>query len=129
MHPVTDPEGNTARATSEPIDTDELGRACVATARNAVPMISEIPITPRARSVSAAFLHCGRLNAVTAFEIASVPVSADAPEENARRTRNSVTAVVPAGMGFGACAVGHPDRHRTNPPSSSRYIDAMNPYV
>ena len=43
-------------------------------------------------SVAAAFLACGRRNACTPSATASTPVSADAPEENARRSRNSVTA-------------------------------------
>ena len=42
-------------------------------------------------SVSAAFFACGRRNAGTPFEIASTPVSAVDPEENARRITSRLT--------------------------------------
>ena len=40
-------------------------------------------MAPSTNSVRAAFFDCGRLNAFTPFAIASTPVSADAPDENA----------------------------------------------
>ena len=48
-----------------------------------------IPITAMIASVSAAFRACGRRNAGTPSAIASTPVSAVAPDENARRIANS----------------------------------------
>ncbi len=47
-----------------------------------------IAIAPSRNSVVAAFLLFGRLNAGTPLEIASTPVSAAQPEENARASRN-----------------------------------------
>ena len=42
-----------------------------------------MPIAPISSSVDAAFFDCGRRNACTPSAIASTPVSAVAPEENA----------------------------------------------
>ena len=56
-----------------------------------MPMNIVIAMTPMIASVSAAFLDCGRRNAGTPFEMASTPVSAVAPEENARSSVNSAT--------------------------------------
>ena len=53
-----------------------------------------IAIAPMIASVAAAFFACGRRNAGTPSAIASTPVSAVAPEENARSSRNRVIAVV-----------------------------------
>jgi hypothetical protein len=47
-------------------------------------------------SVVRAFFHSGGLNAGTPSEMASTPVRAEQPEANARRTRMTVTAPVPA---------------------------------
>ena len=47
-----------------------------------------IAIAPSRNSVEAAFLLLGRLNAGTPLEIASTPVSAAQPDENARASRN-----------------------------------------
>ena len=52
------------------------------------------PNTPRIANVSAAFFACGRRNAWTPSAIASTPVSAVAPDENARATRNAPRAAV-----------------------------------
>ena len=52
------------------------------------------------RSVRAAFFDCGRLKAVTPFEIASTPVSALDPDAKARRTTKMLTAPVPAARGW-----------------------------
>ena len=48
-------------------------------------------MAPMTRRVFAAFRPCGGLNAFTPFEIASTPVSAAAPEENARRRTSTPT--------------------------------------
>ncbi len=50
-----------------------------------------IEITPMASSVCAAFFACGRRNAGTPSEMASTPVSAVAPDENARRRTHRLT--------------------------------------
>ena len=59
-------------------------------------MKNAIEMTPRMKSVLAAFFACGCRNALTPFEIASTPVSAADPDANARSSRNTVTAPVPA---------------------------------
>src|SRR6516165_9743774 len=101
MNAPGEPEKNTARAICDTTDAVELGRACTCTARNDTPTNSVIAIVPSTASVTAALRPCGRLNALTPFAIASTPVSAVDPDENARRRRNSVTTPVPAGSGFG----------------------------
>ena len=49
-----------------------------------MPMIMATATTPRIVRVCAAFRPCGRRNALTPFEIASVPVSAEDPEAKVR---------------------------------------------
>ncbi len=63
-----------------------------------------IAITPRTASVCAAFLPCGRRKAFTPFAIASTPVRAVEPDENARSRTKSVIAPVPTGSAFGVTA-------------------------
>ena len=76
-------------------------------------------------SVCAAFFDCGRLKALTPFEIASVPVSAAEPEANAFRSTKTVTAPVPAGSACSTCAVGQlPSVQRAPPTTSSAYIES-----
>ena len=58
-------------------------------------MKNETAITPRMKSVRAAFFACGWRNALTPFEIASTPVSAAEPEANARSRTKMVTAPAP----------------------------------
>src|SRR5205085_5951518 len=101
-----DPVGNVARAISEISETVWLGRACVCTARYDTPRKSEIAISPSATSVAAAFRPFGGLKALTPFEIASTPVSADAPEAKARRTTKRPAAPAPAASGCGTVACG-----------------------
>jgi hypothetical protein len=67
-----------------------------------------IAIAPMIASVSAAFFDCGRLNAVTPFEIDSTPVSAAEPDAKARRRTKIVTAPVPAATGCETVACGQP---------------------
>ena len=67
-------------------------------------------------SVVAAFFDWGRRNAGTPSEIASTPVRAVAPDENARRSRKRVDRGRRLQLGTVAvAATGHPPRHRTNP--------------
>jgi hypothetical protein len=100
---------------------------CVA--RNVVPRIIVIATTPRIDSVIAAFLDCGRRNARMPLEMASTPVSADAPEENAYSTRNSVRALVPVARLSVLTAAGHPWTHRARPTPISTNMLTMNPYT
>ena len=60
-------------------------------------------IQPR---VAAAFFDSGRWNAGTALEIASTPVSATAPDENARMRANSVTPLMslPPSVKWSSCS-------------------------
>ena len=104
MKEPAEPAGNTARAICETTESVELGSACRWTARYETPRKSEIAMTPRIASVCAAFLPCGRLNALTPFAIASTPVSAVDPEEKARRRTKSVIVPAPTGSGFGVTA-------------------------
>ena len=101
MKPPNEPGGKTARAICETTESVELGSACTCTARYETPRNSVIAITPSTASVVAAFFPCGWRNALTPFAIASTPVSAVEPDENARRRTKSVIAPVPAGSGFG----------------------------
>src|SRR5689334_4717941 len=104
MNPSVDEEGNTARAISDSTEGVPVvvGRACMWTASQETPRNIVIAIDPRTSIVVAAFLPCGRRNAFTPFAIASTPVSAVDPDENARRTTNAVIAPVPLASGCGA---------------------------
>src|SRR3954453_23521692 len=105
-------------------------------------MNSEIAIAAMIPSVRAAFFDCGRLKALTPFEIDSTPVSAadpDAnacktirsgtvsapvsapdPDANARKTISSVTVPAPAATGCGTCACGQvPTAHLATPVAST----------
>ena len=104
MKPPTDPLGNVARATCDTTESVVLGRACSFTARKETPRKSVIAITPSTPSVVAAFFPCGRRNALTPFAIASTPVSAVDPDENARRRTKSVIVPAPTGSGCGVTA-------------------------
>ena len=85
------------------------------------------PITPRVR---AAFLDFGGLKALTPFEIASTPVSAEAPDAKARRTTSSVTAPTPTVVGSVTCACGQaPVAHFPTPTATRTYMTATNAYV
>src|SRR2546422_10243447 len=75
--------------------------------RNRPPNIAAIQIM-----VVAAFFEAGSRKAGTPFEIASMPVKAVQPEENARRSRNSVSPST-AGTGGGGGASPAP---KSNPP-------------
>jgi hypothetical protein len=80
-----------------------------------IPRNIEIVMKPMTPSVAAAFRDCGYLNAGTPFEIASTPVRAVVPAENALRIRKKVSTCsgprcVPA---LSAC--GHPSRQLTRP--------------
>src|SRR6266436_157929 len=104
MKLAADPAGNTPRATCDRTDAVELGRACKCTARYDTPRKRKIAIEPRTASVCAAFLPCGRRNALTPFAIASTPVNAVDPDENARRSTKSVIVPVPTGSACGTTA-------------------------
>src|SRR5689334_20531629 len=107
MNALPPPDGNAPRATSEITDTDELGRACMCTASHETPTKSEIAIAPITVSVFVALRPCGGRNALTPFEIDSTPVSAAAPDENARRSTSAPTPpAVPAVSGCGTWACG-----------------------
>src|SRR5947207_15120446 len=124
MNAPSDPAGKTARATCETTEAVVLGRACAATARYETPTKRAIAITPSAARVVAAFFPCGRRKALTPFAIASTPVSAVDPEENARSTTNAVTAPVPAASGCGTTACGHdPVAHFAQPTPSRQKIE------
>ena len=77
--------------------------------RNRLPRIAAIQII-----VVAAFFDAGGRKAGTPFEIASMPVKAVQPEENARRSRNSVSPST-AGTGGGGCASPAPKSIRPRP--------------
>src|SRR5438128_923742 len=125
------PPPNTALASSDTTDTDSLGIACVRTDSSAVPRIIETEITPRIASVCDAFRPCGRRNALTPLEIASVPVSADEPEaKECRITNRLAVAAVPTGTGSGTpVTCGHDPRQRTRPTPISENIEKMKTYV
>ncbi len=104
MKAPAEPGWKTERAICETTESVELGRACRWTARYETPRKSVIAIVPRIASVWAAFFPCGFLNALTPFAIASTPVRAVDPDENARRSAKSVIVPTPAGSAFGVTA-------------------------
>src|SRR5213082_2865578 len=106
MKLAAEPAGNVARPSCETTDAVLLGRACSATARYETPTNKPIASVPRIPSVAAAFLPCGRRNALTPLAIASTPVNAVDPEAKARRTTKVVSAPVPAVIGCGTTACG-----------------------
>src|SRR5207247_8033102 len=62
--------------------------------------------------------------------IASTPVRAAAPDENARRRTSTPTAPRPVFVGSGTCAVGHePAAQRPIPVAIRTYIATTNEYV
>ena len=90
-------------------------------------------IVPMIASVSAALRACGWRNAGTPFEIASTPVSAVAPDENARSSANSPTAPAAVAASWsGSTSIGtagHPPTQRATPSAINAAIERMNPYV
>ena len=89
-----------------------------------------IAITPSTASVLAALRPCGRRNALTPFAIASTPVSAVEPDENARRTTKSVTAPAPVATGCGVTACGAvPKIVLARPTATRTNIAVMKAYV
>ena len=104
MNAPAEPGWNTARAIWETTESVELGRACRCTARYETPRKSVIAIDPRIASVAAALRPCGLRNALTPFAIASTPVNAVEPDENARSRTNSVIVPVPTGSAWGTTA-------------------------
>ncbi len=97
--------------------------------RMVMPRNSTVASAPMMAKVAAAFLACGRRKAWTPSATASTPVSAEAPDENARSIRNSVT-VVAGWMGrWAVSATWHPDRHWKNPARIVPATIATKPYV
>src|ERR1700751_826953 len=130
MKPPNEPVGNTARAIWETTESVELGRAWTCTARYETPRNIAIAIVPRTASVFAAFFPCGWRKALTPLAIASTPVRAVDPDENARRTTKTVTAPAPAGRGFGTTAWWRfPVMSRKSPTPTSTRIEVTNAYV
>ena len=75
--------------------SDGSGTIPIVLAMKLMPRNSVAKIAAAQTSVIRAFLHSGGLNAGTPSEIASTPVSAAAPELNARRIRKIVSACGP----------------------------------
>ena len=83
-------------------------------ARNEIARNIVIAMTPIIASVVDALCACGRRNAGTPLEMASTPVSAVDPDENARRMYQRVTVPTPvasSGSGGTCAATGHPPMH------------------
>src|SRR5512132_4504702 len=93
-------------------------------------MKSVIAIAPMIRSVRAAFLPAGGRKALTPLEIDSTPVSAAAPDANARSTTNRPTVPTPAAIGSGTCAWGQlPTAHFETPVPLMAKKATTNAYV
>ena len=130
MKPPNEPAGKTVRAIWETTESVELGSACTCTARYETPTNIAIASVPSTASVLAAFFPCGCRNALTPFAIASTPVRAVEPDENARSRTNTVTAPTPAGSGFGTTArCRFPVASSTSPTPMSTRIEVTNAYV
>jgi hypothetical protein len=85
-------------------------------------------IAPSVSIVRAALRPCGLRNALTPFAIASTPVSAVEPDENARSTTNTVTAPAPLASGCGTAACGHePAAHLPIPTPTRAKIETTKP--
>ena len=100
MKPPNEPGWKTVRAIWETTESVELGIAWTWTARYETPRNIVIAIVPSTASVLAAFFPCGCRNALTPFAIASTPVRAVEPDENARSRTKSVITPVPVGSGL-----------------------------
>src|SRR5712691_12097663 len=89
-----------------------------------------IAIAPMIASVWAAFFDCGRLNALTPFEIDSTPVRAADPDAKARRSTKTVTVPVPAAIGCETVACGQPPvAHFATPVPITANNERTKPYV
>ena len=102
-------------------------RTCSSWVITVMPRNMVTAIAPMIASVDAAFLACGRRNAGTPSAMASTPVSAVAPEENARNSRNRVIVVVASMCRSAVAAVRQPVRHCANPTISVRDTIATKP--
>src|SRR5262245_34526615 len=131
MKDAEEPAGKLARASSEMRETVSLGRACMRTVRYETPRKSTIASAPRIVSVAAAFRPFGGRKALTPFEIDSTPVSAEAPEANARTsTTMPAPAAAPAATGCGTAACGQlPATHLPTPVAIIANSAATKPYV
>src|SRR5688572_16614802 len=113
------PSPNTPPAIWATIDLSSLGIAPALWARKLIPRNIETEMAPMTARVLAAFLALGRRKAGTPLEMASTPVSAVEPEENACRITNRGTladAAPTAMVCSGRAAIGHPDKtHRVSP--------------
>src|SRR5207247_11003056 len=118
------PVGKTPCAICDRTDVVSLGAACIFTASHDTPRKRLIAIAPMIASVSAAFFDCGRLKALTPFEIDSTPVRAAEPDANARRRTKTVTVPTPAGTGSGTVACAQPVvAHWTTPVPMTAYSE------
>jgi hypothetical protein len=106
-----------------------LGVGFIRAARYAVPKIMVTATTPRIVSVCDALRPCGRRNALTPFDMASVPVSADDPEEKeCRITNNPAEDAVPIAIGSGGgAAAGQFVTHFATPTTIRASMERMNP--
>src|SRR5690242_15496425 len=130
MKPPNEPGWKTARAIWETTESVELGRACTCTARYETPRNIAIASAPRMASVFAAFFPCGWRKALTPFAIASTPVSAVEPEENARSRTKTPIDPAPTGSACGTDALcTRPLTTWTSPTPTRRRIDVTNAYV
>ena len=86
-----------------------------------------IDIAPITARVVAAFLACGLRNAGTPSAIASTPVNAVAPDENARAMRNSDSVCSTSRGRSAVSASGQPPMQRTKPVTSVTAIISTNP--
>src|SRR5262249_32694876 len=124
------PAGKTPCAICDSTEVVSLGRACILTASHDTPRKRLIAMAPMIARVYAAFFDCGRLKALTPFEIDSTPVSAAEPDANARRRTRTVTAPMPAVSGCGTVACGQPlVAHLTIPAPITAYSETTKPYV
>ena len=94
-----------------------------------MPRNSTVASAPMMARVAAAFLACGRRKAWTPSATASTPVSAEAPDENARSIRNSVTVVTGSIGRLAVSATWHSDRHWKSPVKIVPATIATKPYV
>ena len=85
-----------------------------------MPTSMTIEMPPSSSSVVAAFLLFGGLNAGTPLEIASTPVSAAQPEENARTSRKAKAKLVQTGPSSAAMTRSALGARRSSPSTKMR---------
>ena len=129
MNPPPNTVSPICASTGSSCATSSVIRTCSICESAVMPRNIATDMPPITASVVAAFLACGRRNAGTPSAMASTPVSAVAPDENALAIRNSESVCSTSSGRSAVSATGHPPRHSMKPVTSVIAIMSTNPYV